>query len=96
MKPPKFNDSLCDDSRTHQEIEAIQLLLAVTSSSYYHDETLKTSQTRVSRIRVSEMTVPMYHTPFGITASDVSSSGQTFHSSDLSMSIDFYSLKADM
>ena len=96
LKPPKFDDPLCDVGGTHQEIEAIKLLLSVISSSHNPYEIPKTSQTRVSQIRVSEMTVPTYHTPLSIIALDVSSFGQAFHSSHVPLSTYVYPLTAGM
>lgn len=96
MKPPKFYDLLCDDSRTRQEIEAIQLLLVVTSSSYDHGDAPETSQTRVSRSKDSKMTIPICHTPLSTDVLDFNSSGQAYHSSDASLSTYFYSLTVDM
>ena len=58
METPEFNDSFWEDSSTHQKIKALPLLQAVTPSPYDPDKTPKTTPTRVSQLRISEIITP--------------------------------------
>lgn len=68
-RPLEFSDPPLECLGTHEEVEALQLLLMVMSSSHVPDETLEPSQIRVSKIRVST-----HHAPLNITSPDVRSS----------------------
>lgn len=83
MKTPEFDNLLYEDSSTHQGIKALPLLPAIIPSSSDPDEISQTTPTRISRIKVSEMTIPKYHAPPSITASNSPHPGKSRESDTL-------------